>query len=166
MPLLFSHPRCHRCVASGIFLFGLLTLVFGCGPNYKARASVKGKVTLNKKPLTAGTVMFHNQNGLTASGTIDTQGNYAVNDAPIGECTITITVPEPPRDPATKARMKGMPNVGGVSGSQNPEGGQGIPLMPDMPKEIIRIDNKYSKPTTSGLTYTVEKGEHVHDIEL
>lgn len=139
----------------------------GCGPDYKARGSVKGKVTLGKTALTTGTVMFHNANGITASGAIDTEGNYSVPDAPLGECTITVTVPEQPRDPSVTARWKNkMQMPGGVKGSVNPEGSEGIELMPNMPTKFMRIDGKYSKPETSDLKYTVEKGEQTHNIEL
>jgi hypothetical protein len=42
----------------------------------------------------------------------------------------------------------------------------GIALMPEMPKHIVMIPDKFGKTETSGLTYKVEKGEHIHDIEM
>ncbi len=35
-----------------------------------------------------------------------------------------------------------------------------------MPKRIVPIDEKFSKPETSGLKFTVIKGEQTYDIEL
>jgi len=85
----------------------LLLLASGCGPDYKARGAVKGKVTTGKKPLTTGTVMFVNKEGMSASAGIDTQGNYEMKDAPLGECTVTVVVPTLPNDPSVRARLKG-----------------------------------------------------------
>ena len=42
----------------------------------------------------------------------------------------------------------------------------GIDIMGDMPKNIVPIPDKYAEEKTSGLTYTVEKGEHTWDINL
>ena len=163
-----SHDWYRRSFFGGLLFAGLTTLVFGCGPDYKARASVKGKVTMGRKHLTSGTVVFHNKNGVTSTSPIDPQGNYVMKDAPIGDCIITVTVPGLPSDPSVRARMKsgGKDPSGKEIGSQNPDGGPGIALMPEMPKEIVRIQDKFGKPETSGLTYKVEKGEHIYDIEL
>jgi hypothetical protein len=165
-----SYRPARFVLAAAVFFPAVLVLAGGCGPDYKARGVVSGKVTVgkNKTPLTAGTVVFQNANGVSASGAIDTEGNYTVADAPVGDCTITVSVPEGPRDPAMVARMKGkMKMPGGVEGSVNPDGGPGIDIMGKMPANIVRIDAKYAKPDTSGLKYKVEKNEkHVHNIEL
>src|SRR5262245_48654018 len=84
----------------GLLLAGcLFSLSAGCGPNYKARATVKGKVTFGGKNLTIGSVTFLNKDKMQGSATIDKNGNYVCNDAPIGECTVTVTVPAPPQGP-------------------------------------------------------------------
>jgi len=163
---MLSHTPRHavsRFLVFGLLVTGLLVLTNGCGPDYKARAVVKGKVKMGRTPLTIGTVVFHNSNGITSTSSIDPHGNYAMNDAPIGEVTITVTVAPLPPDPSVRARMKSGPKEGG---SVNPDGGPGIALMPEMPKNIVRIPDKFSKVETSGLKYTVEKGEHTYDIEL
>ncbi len=158
-----SHVCC-RLLVGGFLVFGLLALV-GCGPDYKSRATVKGKVKMGNKYLTSGTVVFHNKNGVTSTSPIDPHGNYEMKDAPVGDCAITVTVAGLPPDPSVRQRLQGKgPNPG--KGSDNPEGGPGIELMPEMPKEIIRIPDKYAKPETSGLNYKVEKGEHTYDINL
>src|SRR5262245_6990748 len=95
-----------HCTRAGgrLLLLGLLALSVGCGPNYKARATVKGKVTFGGKALTVGSVMFHGKDNLTGSATIDKDGNFVMNDAPIGEVKITVTVPKPP--PGGLERLK------------------------------------------------------------
>src|SRR2546421_12922453 len=95
----------HSTRACGaLLLFGLLAFSVGCGTDYKARATVKGKVTIAGKALTTGSVMFYGKNNLTASARIDLNGDYVMNDAPLGEVTITVSVPRPP--PGGLAMMK------------------------------------------------------------
>ena len=152
--------------SSCVVLLGIMAVLAGCGPDYKARGVVKGKVTFNKQKLTSGTVMFYGPSGsITSSTVIDTEGNYVMNDAPLGEVQITVTVGSLP--PAMT--MKYGPGRATKEGeSKDPTGGisDSIPIMSKMPSKLIRIDDKYSKPDTSGLKYTVEKGEHTYDIEL
>ena len=38
--------------------------------------------------------------------------------------------------------------------------------MGTMPSHLVPIPEKYASVETSGLTYTVEKGEHTYDITL
>jgi len=103
--------------------------------------------------------MFINKQGVTGTAHIDTQGNYELHDAPVGECQVTVTAPPLPQDPSVKARLKGgggpkMPEMKAPEGS-----GIELPSSPTVPKEIVPVDSKYSKPESSGLTFTVEKGE-------
>ena len=147
------------------FSIVVLCLAGGCGPDYKARGVVKGKVTYNKKALTSGTVMFYAaSNNITSSAVIDLEGNYVMNDAPLGEVKITVTVTAlPPGKP-----MNYGPGKAGAEGeSKDPTGvSESIPIMSKMPATILRIDEKFSKPDTSGQSFTVEKGEQTHNIEL
>jgi hypothetical protein len=154
----------------GLLLSGLLALAVGCGPNYKARANVKGKVTIGKKHLTAGTVVFYGKDlNMTGSATIDKHGNYVMNDAPLGDVKITVTVPQPPPGGTARMKMLGGPAKKGLKDvkSVDPnDPSRSISIMGDMPKEVVSIPDKYSKVETSGLTYTVTRGEHTHDIPL
>jgi hypothetical protein len=158
----------------------LLVLASGCGPDYKSRGVVKGRVTAGRKLLTAGTVMFYGPGGITASAGIDPDGNYEMPDAPVGECQVTVTVPPVPMDPTIKALMTGkgkikVPKM--QAGPTPPEGfkadmGDAPTDLPNpsaarIPTEIVPIDPKYSKPETSGLKFEVKKGEqHTYNIDL
>ena len=147
------------------FSIAVLCLAGGCGPDYKARGMVKGKVTYNKKSLTTGTVMFYAaSNNITSSAAIDTEGNYVMDDAPLGEVKITVTVTALPPGKG----MKYGPGKAAAEGeSKDPTGVlESIPIMGKMPATVLRIDEKYSKPDTSGLSFTVEKGEQTHNLEL
>jgi len=157
----------HRSVVFGLLATGLVAFANGCGPNYKARAVVKGKVTMSKKPLTSGTVVFHHINGITSTAVIDTDGNYVMNDAPIGDVKVSVTVNLPPgMGPGPKTgRVDWTKATKGLE-SKDPEGDTAIPLISKVPSKVVRIEDKYSKPETSGLSYKVEKGEQVYNIEL
>jgi hypothetical protein len=163
-------PKLQRVsVLAGVLLACCLFLTLGCGPDHKARGAVKGRVTSNKKPLTTGTVMFINPQGVSASATIDGEGNYDMKDAPVGECTVTVTVPDMPMDPSVRARLTGKGSGPKMPEMKVPEGVEGppMPAATKLPKEIVPADAKYSKPETSGLKFKVEKGEqHTYNIDL
>lgn len=162
-------------VAPSLFRTSLLFLIValltftsspGCGPNYKARAKVKGKVKFFDKYLTCGTVAFTTEDGRQGAGNIDFDGNYEVGDAPIGDTVITVVVPNPP-----KAGPKGSP--GGVAPPKDLPpmrppgavgGGGNVPTF-DASK-IVSIPDKYSKRESSGLKFRVESGDNTHNITL
>lgn len=161
---MLSRPSTRAC--GGLLLLGLMAFLVGCGPNYKARATVKGKVTFGKMTLTTGSIMFHGKDNITGSASIDKNGNYVMNDAPLGEIQITVSVPKPP--PGGIGMMKAGPVRSTKEvGSVNPENAeQRISIMGDMPSQIVPIPEKYASVETSGLSYTVQKGEQTHDINL
>ncbi len=156
---------CHCTRACGaLLLLGLMAFSVGCSSS-KARATVKGKVTFAGKSLTVGSVMFYGKDNVTASASIDKNGNYVMADAPLGEVKITVSVPRV--SPEVLAKMKAMAGFKDVK-SVNPENpGQSISIVGEMPSQPpVPIPEKYASVETSGLTYTVERGEHTHDITL
>jgi hypothetical protein len=134
----------------------------GCGSEQSSRATVKGQVTIDSKPLTYGTVTFIAKDNRRGSSSIDASGNYTVTDAPLGEVAVTVWVPEKSKMPIGKgiAAPKGVPLA-------DPQGGQSLGTSQGMdPSKIVPIPGKYANPTTSGLTYNVERGDQKHDIAL
>jgi hypothetical protein len=153
---MLSHPAARVC--GGFLLLGLMALSVGCTSS-KARGVVKGKVTFSGMPLPTGTITFFGANNLTGSSEIK-DGQYAVNDAPVGECRISVTVPKAPPPGGGMA-------LPGAKGSVDPENpGRSITIGPPTAVKIVPIPEKYNSPDTSGLTFKVEKGEHTHDIPL
>lgn len=134
----------------------LLLVNCACGPGQKERATVKGKVTFLKKPLTAGTITFNTSDNRTGSATIDPDGNYVMKDAPLGEVTITVSTPTMPVEMKMKMKKSELP-------AEATGGGMKPPYMPD---QVISIPEKYAKAETSGKTYKVVKGEQTHDVDL
>jgi len=152
--------------ALALFLLLVAVVVAGCGPNV-AKAKVKGRVRFLDKYLTAGTVGFINKEGQIGVAQIDFDGNYEMNDAPVGPVKITVKVP----------------NVSAGAGPKGDTGPKPPPGVPEMrppgsaaaektftpvvdPTKIVKIPGKYASADTSDLTYTVEKGEQTHNITL
>jgi len=150
-------PDCRR-VCAGLFLFALFVLAAGCGPDYKSRGTVKGKVTIGGKNLTTGSVVFYGKHGnMTGTGVIDVDGNYVVNDAPLGENKVTVTVP---KMPATGLKhLKNAPKGPTMPGEENKNKNA-------LPSVIVPIPEKYATIDTSPLTFTVERGEQTYNIDL
>jgi hypothetical protein len=162
--------RCPRLARSllgaGLLLAGALTLA-GCGPDFKSRGVVKGKVTRGKTPLTSGTVVFFGHDNLTSTAQIDEHGDYVMNDAPVGDVTITVTVNAPPgMSFMSKGEGERWKKIAGEDSKDPSGGGPGIANMSKIPKNVIKVDDKFSKPESSGLKFTVQKGEQTHNIEL
>jgi len=158
----------HRFAFCGL-LGTLFAIVIGCAPDYKARAVVKGKVTMGKQALTSGTVTFFGPYNITTSAVIEEDGTYVMSDAPIGDVKVTVKVNVPPPGVGGPGGKGGIPAWAKMAGedSKDPTGATpGIPVLGKIPKKIVRIPDKFEKTETSGLTYKVEPGEHVYNIEL
>jgi hypothetical protein len=156
-------------ISRAVGIVVVLLLAGGCDST-PPRAVVKGKVTLGDKPLTFGNVMFWSKttDKVTASATIDKDGNYVMNDAPVGEAMIAVTVPDLP--PGALEAMKQMKNsdvAKKTPQSVDPnDPSKKIQLLADVPDNIVPIPKKYSIPADSGLVYTVKNGEQTYDIKL
>ncbi len=108
--------------------------------NKPATGSVEGKVVYRGKPLPGGTVGFHPARGKPVIARIDAEGNYLAPAVPVGEVKVTVETE-----------------------SAKPKGG-GLPKVQQA--RYIAIPEKYARPATSGLTYTVQKGRQTLNIEL
>lgn len=155
--------------SAAIVMTLLALLVSGCGSGSHPRAKVKGRVKFFDKYLTAGTVAFTTKDGkYTGSANIDADGNYEMTDAPIGEVTITVKVPVIPKmgkgDAPKNLPPKGLPAMT-PSGAAASDSTSFTPTNFDASK-IVQIPGKYGSVDTSGLTYTVEKGQNQKDITL
>ncbi len=150
-------------------LAAILTFSVGCS-NVVPRAVVKGKITIGGKNLTTGNVMFYGSApGATGSASIDSNGNYTMMDAPVGDVKITVTVPKLSGE-ATMAmkKLKSDPRVQEMKTKMvDPTTGEKkFDSTGNMPATIVPIPEKYADPASSGLTYTVTQGEQTKDIPL
>jgi hypothetical protein len=151
-------------VATALSALLCVVVVFslaGCGSETGNRAVVKGQVKLGDTPLNQGSVTFQAKDNRRGSGSIDANGNYTVADAPIGEVSVAVFVTPRPKVPVFKTKApKGVP-LQNPAGGENMAGGAAID-----PAKVVYIPEKYGDPATSGLTYTVERGEQTHNITL
>jgi hypothetical protein len=135
----------------------VLTCLPGCSKT--KRVTVKGRVTFANQPLTAGTVAYVAADGRTGTGIIQPNGSYIVNDAPVGDTTITVVTPPRPMGPMNMAQPpagnKGMPKEMLPPGYEQ---GKAVNVVPAPPK--------YAKVEESPLKFTVQPGSQDHDIEL
>jgi hypothetical protein len=136
-----SSPR--RLLTTGF----LLLLVDGCGGGPKT-ARVTGKVSFDGKAIASGQITFEGEGGRTAAGPI-ADGTYTVPDAPVGPVRI------------------GVVSVARGPKAVNPmEAGPDTPAPPAPPTEPVRVPERFGKPDTSGLNYTVTAGAQTHDIDI
>jgi hypothetical protein len=112
----------------------LLFAALGCGDN----GTVKGRVTLDGKPLEGGGVITlvpeAGQGGGGRDAPIDNDGNYKVEDVPVGRKRVILR-PFPKQPP--------MPPAAGGTG--------GPPAPPNIPP-------RYNDPDTSGISLDVKAG--------
>jgi hypothetical protein len=135
-------------------------LAAGCGGK-KARAVVRGKVTFGGAPLRMGTVSFFTTDNRVGSAEI-VDGKYEMKDAPVGDVKITVAIPPPtPQNPGLRAGVPRPKELGGMPSEMVPEGDSTHPSGRATP-----IPERYKDFATTDLTYTVEMGEHEHDITL
>jgi hypothetical protein len=159
-----------RC---GVFLSVLV--VAGCGPS---EGKVSGQVKYGGTPLPGGIVLFQPtgpQNSVSV--VLDEQGNYEAV-LPGGEVRVSVDNQMlQPHEPVPAFRG-GPPNLLGrvaakmpaekrenppapqAAASPNPRGAQKIP------GKYVEIPKRYYDISTSGLKFTVERGNQKHDIEL
>lgn len=135
-----------RCIA--LTLLGIaLALTMGCGD--KGSGVISGKVTVDGKPVTHGSIVFMSQVGKKDAFTAGIiEGEYTTEPIPVGATKIYIVSREvPPGGP----------------------GGGGNDLQKSAPKaspKVVIVPDKYGSAETSGLTYDVIKGEQKKDFEL
>jgi len=117
--------------------------VAGCGgSNVAGKATVSGKVLIGgKPPLTGSTITFIGPDGKENANSVDADGSYIIQDAPVGECKVV------------------------VKGGTGPTVSVGGTDMPGMPKSSgVKVPPKYEKP--GALSFNVQKGKNTKDFDL
>jgi hypothetical protein len=158
--------RSRGCGMRIVPLAAILLALAGCGESVKGRAGlvpVTGKVTLDGKPLTTGTVSFITSDGSEAfTGQIDASGNYKLAASPTdpgalpGEYKVIVMATE--SKTMTAEDSKAM-----EAKAKAAQGGTGDAAT-TAPKSLV--PEKYTKVATSGLTRTVKAGSNSIDLEL
>ena len=131
---------------ASVFLLGCLALTAGCKKGPHEITILSGRVTLDGKPVTAGTVnVVSDDDVIRTSGEIASDGAYSIVGAPVGPVKLSVS---------TEEYQLILPEPG--SGVKNPKRN---PLYVATPK-------KYEKFETAGLATTIPRGKPTHDIDL
>jgi hypothetical protein len=139
-------------------------------------ASVSGKVTYKGKALPDGKVTFWpaQAGGNPATAQIQPDGTYTASVA-VGECAVTVETESVAGRPQT-----GIPGGIPTKGNKSRPGGPPPEVMAQIKESMqagnapaeahkgdyVKIDLKYSRPTTSGIQTTIQSGEQTYDIPL
>jgi hypothetical protein len=154
-------PRVFSSAPAAALSLLLLIVLGGCGSSgdgYSGpRGTVTGTVKIDGKPLQAGCqVLFMSDKGITATGTLDEQGNYklvyAHGDVPAVDYLVQLTAPAatavPNQDPLKMAGNVKLSKKGS-------EGKRDLPFPP-----------RFSSTQSSKMSFTVKAGENKANFEL
>jgi hypothetical protein len=133
-------------LACCVFFAALVVLsLTGCGERRSGTAIVRGKVTLNGKPVPNGTVNFIPEMGPSATGEIQPDGSYTLTTYKPGDGAVL---------GAHKVVIVAMAdNAGMLPEARSP-----------LPPPIVPV--KYTSPATTDLTAQVEDKENTIDFDL
>jgi hypothetical protein len=137
----------------------------GCGPSSAAQGVVSGKVTYNGTPLTGGNLTLHPvKGGPDFPITITNEGTFSSSGVPDGEMLVAIETESLNGRGAVGmdgSRMpKPPPGKVGANEVKNPHID-----MSNQPK-YMRIPQKYKDVKSSGLPWTITKGDNKKDFAL
>jgi hypothetical protein len=140
-----------------------LFVCVGCGGRINRGGMLRGKVTIDGAPVTAGDVLFvSDDDQLTAIGALKGDGTYLVKEPPLGNVKIAVQT--------TKYRDRGRPAANSEkSGPTHKDAGSPGMILPDSSHRGLvykSTPKKYENADSSGLHYVVERGDAIHDIEL
>jgi hypothetical protein len=148
---MMPHDPSYHGRPSGCLLFLLALLLSGCG---SGKGTVTGRLTVGGKPVTAGAyVTIFAPTGESALGNVDKDGNYTIENAPLGQVKITVANGRLVEKSESSAPGPGKgPRESFKSGPKKTRIGNQVP-------------HKYENPD-NGLSYPVRSGLNTIDIEL
>jgi hypothetical protein len=132
----------------------------GCG---KQKAQVNGTVKFTDgKPVTAGTITFWIDDFQHGSGSINGDGSYTVNDAPVGDAKVLIDTPTMTMNQRTRQPAQAPPGLGAMPSDKMPPG-MGAPIDPS---QITPVNEKYKSHDTTPLSCKVGRGSQKQDFTV
>lgn len=135
-------------------------LAAGCGGKTN-RATVSGKVTYHGQPLPGGSLVLHPANGGPDYPiTLNSNGEFQVSGAPLGDMKVTID----------NSSLRNIPPPGtSPYGAVKPPPGQKLE-MPQVSTEgmghYVKVPAKYQGVKTTPLTWTIQKGSEKKEFDL
>lgn len=154
----------------------LIPVAMGCGGR---KAKVSGSVTLDGKPLPAGTIVFHPSKGNSVSGEIH-DGQYTVTGAPTGEVKVTVDTAYLKQEAEALAMANqnaGRSMGSGGQGAMPPEAREALGKEKQRTQEALQrskelqasyraIPDKYTKSDSSPITTKIKSGANSFDVDL
>jgi len=152
LPGLCCLPRAARGCLGLLFL---LVVVSGCGGG---KGDVVGKVTFDGQPIPWGRISFVSQGGnrLAISSSIK-NGEYKIVGCPAGLAKISVES-FPAKKPDTEAKN---PLAKGFAPPKNVDSPP-----PEVIGKFLEIPQILGNPESSGLEFTVKRGEQSFDFDL
>jgi hypothetical protein len=134
----------------------MLLLITACGRENKlaeSGATLEGTVTFKDEQLRFANISVSGE-GRLASGRIDENGRYKVENCPIGEVKVGVNT-QSAMGEYTSETMRG----GAFKGTEAKGRGK-------VSIKMIHVPEKYFVPETSGLSTTVKAGNNTYDIVI
>jgi hypothetical protein len=116
-------------------------------------ATLEGTITYNNQRVPLALVIVASKSS-SATGKADEEGNYKVENAPLGEVEIGVNTD------AAKGELMSRTMAGAYKGPDGKGGGKVA-----APK-IVEVPSKFFNPESSGLKTTVNKGANTFDLTL
>jgi len=135
--------------------------ITGCGPTGSAPGVVSGKVTYNGTSVTGGNLTLHPvKGGPDIPIIISNEGTFTSSGIPEGEMQVSIET--------ESLKGKRAPGYDMSKGPKPPPGVEVKVPEGDQSKQptYMKIPAKYANVKTSGLTWTITKGDNPRDFEL
>lgn len=139
------------------FTFGAAILLSSCGERgqryEETGATLEGTITYGNQRVPLALVIVTGKSS-SATGQVDEEGRYKVENVPLGEVQIGINTE------AAKGELMSKMMAGAYKGPEGKEAGKVA-----MPK-LVELPPNYFTPETSGIKTTINKGSNTYDIIL
>lgn len=125
----------------------------GIEPIKETHATLEGKVTYGNEPVPMAMVIVAQAGpgGGAATAFADDEGNYKVENIPVGDVLIAVNTD------ATKGQMSGR----AMAGTDPKAKGKKV-----VTPKFVEVPKKYHNPDKSGLTTSTQKGPNQYDIKI
>ena len=88
------YPR--KCARMPLFALLCCAVFVGCSSDGAATGTVKGQITYNSQPVTAGMVIYENASkGWIGASELDTEGRYRIPDIRLADYVVSVQPPTP-----------------------------------------------------------------------
>jgi len=143
-------------IVGGAVGFLVLMIVLTAIFSGSGKATLTGRVTYQGRPVIWGSVLLVSSDGKSASGPIDSDGSFRVEDAPPGPVSVAVVSHDPlVQHWATGLKTTRVRPTASIFSAAPVDRQRWFPLPP-----------QYEEPASSGVTLLLSKGANQLDITL